>query len=289
MTKHYGSQSMVDPLRRVLVKRPDDAFGSADPQRWHYTGPPRLDIAQQEHDGLTEILREAGVEVLYHEAPMDSADSIYTHDPCIVTDAGAILLNMGKPLRRGEPAAIGQALKRLDVPVHYALHGDALAEGGDLMWLDHDTLAVGLGFRTNAEGLRQLEMAVNPLGVTVVPGQLPYFKGPEACLHLMSLISLVDNDLAVIHPPLLPVPFRQELEARGFRFVEVPEPEFQSMGPNVLTLAPRDCVMLEGNPVTRQRLEDAGCRVRTYKGDEISLKAEGGPTCLTRPILRAAG
>jgi N-dimethylarginine dimethylaminohydrolase len=146
---------------------------------------------------------------------------------------------------------------------------------------------VGQGFRTNAEGLRQLAGILKDDGIRTEPVDLPYFRGPDACLHLMSLISLVDEDLAVIYPRLLPVPFWRSLKEARFDFIEVPDSEFERMAPNVLAVGPRDCIMLEGNPITRQRLEDAGCRVRTYRGDEISLKAEGGATCLTRPILRA--
>jgi len=288
MEKSYGCQSMVEPLRRVLVKRPDEAFAVDDPLRWHYAGRPNLDIARQEHDALVNILREAGAEVIYHdELQQDRADAIFVHDPAIVTDEGAVVLRMGKDLRRGEEAAIARRFEELDVPIHYELHGEARAEGGDLLWIDHDTLAVGQGFRTNEEGLKQLREAVEPLGVTLIPVSLPYYGGPEACLHLMSLISLVDYDAAVIYLPLLPVPFWKYLTDRGFTFLEVPETEFESMGTNVLALAPGKCLMLEGNPITRRRLEEAGCEVFTYKGNEISLKAEGGPTCLTRPILRS--
>jgi N-dimethylarginine dimethylaminohydrolase len=191
---------------------------------------------------------------------------------------------MGKALRRGEEEALAAVFERLGVPIHYRLHGPAVAEGGDLMWLDDKTLAVGLGFRTNAEGLRQLGEALPE--VALLPFDLPYYSGPEACLHLMSVISIVDHDLAVVYLPLLPVPLYQELRARGFRLVEVPDREFATMAPNVLALAPGQCLMLEGNPVTRQRLEAAGCHVLNYQGQEISLNAEGGATCLTRPILR---
>ena len=288
MEKSYGCQSMVDPLRRVLVKRPDRAFAVDNPAAWHYAGRPNLDIARQEHDTLVNILREAGAEVIYHdELQQDRADAIFVHDPAIVTDEGAVVLRMGKDLRRGEEAAVGRRFVGLGVPFHDELHGEARAEGGDLLWMDHDTLAVGQGFRTNEEGLRQLREALEPLGVTLIPVPLPYYGGPDACLHLMSLISLVDYDAAVIYLPLLPVPFWKYLTDRGFRFIEVPEREFESMGTNVLALAPGKCLMLEGNPITRLRLEEAGCEVFTYKGNEISLKAEGGPTCLTRPILRS--
>jgi dimethylargininase len=285
--RSYGSQSMIAPLRKVLVKRPDEAFAGADPAQWHYTARPDLAAARREHDALVERLRQAGAEVFYHdESQPGRADALYVYDPAIVTDRGAVILKLGKALRRGEEPPMARCLEALGVPVYYALHGEARAEGGDLLWLDHDTLAVGLGFRTNAEGLRQLQEAMAGLGVRVLPVELPYHTGPRACLHLLSLISLVDEGLAVVYPPLLSVPFWQELQARGFRTVEVPPEEFETMGTNVLALAPGRCLTLEGNPVTRRRLEAAGCQVWTYRGDEISHKAEGGPTCLTRPILR---
>ena len=165
--------------------------------------------------------------------------------------------------------------------------GEALAEGGDLLWLDSQTLCAGLGFRTNQEGVRQLREGLATSGVEVLAVDRPYYSGPQACLHLLSLISLVDHDLAVVYPPLLPVALWQELERRRFRIVEVPDREFPTMATNVLALAPGECLMLEGNSRTQDRLEAAGCRVHTYRGREISLKAEGGPTCLTLPILRA--
>ncbi|MFL6200086.1 MAG: dimethylarginine dimethylaminohydrolase family protein [Thermoanaerobaculia bacterium] len=276
---------MFEPLRRVLVKRPDEAFAVDDIARWHYASRPDLDAARREHDALVEILAGAGAEVIDHPEPQpDRADAIFVFDPALVTDRGAVILRMGKELRRGEEAAMARRLREIGVPILAELGGEAIAEGGDLLWLDSRTLAVGQGFRTNAEGLRQLREIL--AGVEVLPVELPYFTGPEACLHLLSLISIVDRDLAVVYPPLLPVGFWRTLRDRGFRLVEVPD-EFATMAPNVLALAPGRCLMLEGNPVTRRRLEQAGCEVLTYRGREISLKAEGGPTCLTRPILRS--
>jgi N-dimethylarginine dimethylaminohydrolase len=288
MNKTFGSQSMIAPLRSVLVKRPDTAFDVEDPGVWHYTGRPDLLAAQQEHDALAALLEAAGAEVLYHDEPQPShADAIFTFDPALVTDQGAVILSMGKSLRRGEEEAMARRFETLGIPILYTLHGEACAEGGDLLWLDHNTLAVGQGFRTNFSGLSQLREALTPLGITVIPVELPYFTGHDACLHLLSLISIVDDHLAVVYVPLLAVPFWQELQRRGFRLLEVPESEFATMAPNVLALSPGRCVMLEGNPITQRLLEDAGCQVATYQGREISLKAEGGPTCLTRPLLRS--
>jgi N-dimethylarginine dimethylaminohydrolase len=279
---------MVEPLKRVLVRRPDEAFGNADPALWHYVSQPELEKAQAEHDALVATLREAGCEVLFHQVELpEHADAIFTHDPVIVTDEGSVILRMGKEQRRGEETAIGATLEELGVPILATLEGEATAEGGDLLWLDHDTLAVGRGYRTNAEGLRQLTAALRPVGVETIEVQLPHGDGPVSCLHLMSLISMLDHDLAVVHLPLLPVPFVELLSDRGIETVEVPDEEYPTMGPNVLALAPRRCLMIERNPFTRERLEAAGCEVFTYRGEELSLKAEGGATCLTRPILRS--
>ena len=287
MIRRYGCQDMVSPLRTVLVKRPDAAFGSANAQEWHYVASPNLLIAQQEHDALTDTLRQSGAEVLYHdEYQPDHADAIFAFDPSLVTDAGAIILSMGKEKRRGEEAAMARTYEKLGIPILATLHGDARAEGGDLLWVDHDTLAVGLGFRTNAEGLRQLREALAGIGVNVMAVELPYYTGPEACLHLLSMISIIDYRTAVVYPPLMAVPFWQELRRRDFTLIEIPASEYDTMATNILALAPRKCLMLEGNPITRHLLEDVGCEVLTYRGNEISLKAEGGPTCLTRPIWR---
>jgi N-dimethylarginine dimethylaminohydrolase len=217
----------------------------------------------------------------------DHADAIFVHDPVIVTDRGAIVLRMGKRLREGEEPAMAAMLQKLGVPIHYTLHGPARAEGGDLLWLDEKTLAVGLGFRTNDAGYAQLAEALDGSGVELVPVQLPYFEGPEACLHLQSLISLADDNLAVVYRPLLPVPFYQLLLARDIELIDVSDEEFATMGTNILALGPRKCLMLDHNVETIAQLRQAGCEVLTYRGDEMSLKAEGGATCLTRPILRS--
>jgi N-dimethylarginine dimethylaminohydrolase len=191
---------------------------------------------------------------------------------------------MGKSLRRGEEEALAATLERHGVPVAGRLAAPAVAEGGDLMWLGPDTLAVGQGFRTNAAALDQLRSLLPD--VELIPVPLPYWRGAEACLHLMSLISIVDHALAVVRLPLLPVPFYELLIRRGYRLVEVPAEEMATHGTNVLATAPGTCIMLEGNPRTVAALEALGCTVRTYPGSEITLKCEGGATCLTRPVLR---
>jgi N-dimethylarginine dimethylaminohydrolase len=281
---------MVGRLRRVVVRRPSEAMATADPGRWHYAAPIDLAEAQSAHDVLVGALRDWDVEVLFHDEPLpEHSDSVFVFDPALVTDAGTVLLSMGKALRRGEEEALGRCLERHGVPLLGRIEGEGRVEGGDTIWLDHDTLAVGRGFRTNAEGVRQLKALLAPVGVTVLDYDLPYFTGPEACLHLLSLISPVDVDLAVAYPPLMPTAFWAELVRRGMRLLEVPEVEFaRTQGTNVLTVAPRRAIMLDGNPVTRRLLAEAGCEVVTFPGGPLSFKTEGGPTCLTRPVLRDA-
>jgi N-dimethylarginine dimethylaminohydrolase len=283
----YGGQNMYGALKRVIVRRPDTSFANADPKKWHYASPPNLHSAKEEHDALVSIIRNNGTEIIYHDTDLPGlADAIYVFDPVLMTDQGAIILKMGKDLRRGEEEGILPVLEKFDIPVLGMLTGEAMAEGGDLLWVDRNTLAAGVGFRTNKSGISQLQDLLTPLSVDVIPVELPYYRGARACLHLLSLISIVDKKLAVVYPPLMSVPFWQYLSDLGFSFIEVPENEFLSMGPNVLALEPCRCVMLAGNPETKKRLENAGCEVFTYQGNEISLKAEGGPTCLTRPVLR---
>jgi N-dimethylarginine dimethylaminohydrolase len=193
---------------------------------------------------------------------------------------------MGKRQRRGEPAAVGDALRSLDIPVHGSIEGEGLLEGGDVVWLTPDTLVVGRGYRTNDEGIRQLRELLGDTLRELLVAPLPHWRGPGDVFHLMSLLSPLDQDLALVYSPLLPVPLREALLQRGIELVEVAEEEFEAMAGNVLALAPRRCVMMQGNPITQGRLEDAGVEVETYAGGEISAKGCGGPTCLTRPLLR---
>jgi N-dimethylarginine dimethylaminohydrolase len=283
---------MVAPLRRVAVKGPREAFGSRDriAREWRalgFTAPPDLERAAREHDQLLARLREAGAEVLaLPEAAGTTLDSLYAHDAGLITDAGAIVFRTGKPQRRGEGPALAAALAGWGVPVLGEIEGEAAAEGGDTLWLDRRTLAVGRGFRTNAAGVADLRRLLEPLGVEVVDVHLPCGDGPDGVLHLQSLISLLDDDLALVHRPWLPVPLLEMLQARGVRLLDVPDDEYAALGCNVLALGPRRALMLSGLPRTQRLLEEAGCRVATFEGEEIARKGNGGPTCLTRPILR---
>jgi N-dimethylarginine dimethylaminohydrolase len=286
------SQSMVAPLRRVIVKRPEEAFENAETiaQQWAglgYLRPPDFRLACEEHARLVALLRASGAEVLELPAdPRTGLDSLYAHDPVLISDSGAIVFQLGKNARRGEGPAYADSLKRWGVPILGVVEGEGTAEAGDMIWLDRRTLLVGRGFRTNAVGLQALTELLEPKGVQVIPVPLPYFNGPQDVLHLMSFMSLLDNNLAVIYRRLLPVPLFELLTARGIQFVDVPDEEYDSMACNVLALSPRNVLMIRGNPITRSRLEAAGCKVSEFDGREICVPGSGGPTCLTRPILR---
>jgi N-dimethylarginine dimethylaminohydrolase len=238
----------------------------------------------REHEALCAVLEDGGAEVLRAESAAEgNPDAIYTYDPVIVSDEGALLLNPGKEIRRAEPAALAEDLERAGVPVAGRLSRDEWAEGGDFCWLDARTLLAGRGYRTNSDGIRAVERLLNSVEVLVF--DLPHWHGQDEVMHLLSLLSPVADDLVVAYPPLLPVRLAQLLEERGIEVVPVPDEEFESMGTNVLALAPRVALMTGGNPETRRRLEKAGVEVLVYEGKELS-KGDGGPTCLTRPILR---
>ncbi len=279
----YGARSMTEPLRRVLVRPPQ----AADAARWREYGwraEPDLAAAVAEHEALREILEDAGAEVIVTEGERGNPDAIYAYDPLLVGDRGAVLLRPGKEGRRGEPGAMASVLDAAGVPIASRMEEPATAEGGDTVWLDEHTLLVGVGYRTGAAGVEALRVAFPD--ADVVTFDLPHWNGAAEVMHLMSFISPLDRDLALVYPRIAPVRLLELLAERGVAVVEVPDEEFETMGSNVLALAPRRALALEGNDQTRRRLERAGVDVVVYAGDEISRKGDGGPTCLTRPLLR---
>ena len=240
---------------------------------------------EEEHEAFRALLADAGAEVVVAATPHSlDPDAIYVYDPALVTDDGAVMLRPGKEGRRGEVEVMAADFVEAGLPIAGRLDAPAMAEGGDTLWIDERTLLVGRGYRTNDDGIRQLGEALP--GVDVVAFDLPHLRGAGEVLHLMSLLSPLDVDLAVAYPPLMPVRLMELLAERGTEVVEVPDEEFETMGPNVLALGPRVALALEGNDETRRRMEKAGVDVRVYRGDEISRKGDGGPTCLTRPLLR---
>jgi len=289
-----GAQSEFAPLRSVLLKHARHAFADQPTvdRSWRdlgYAGRPDYASAVREYDGFVDLLAELGVRALYlPEDPATGPDSLYVRDTAVLCDRGAILCAMAKPERESEPSATERTLRRAGIPVVGRILPPGRLEGGDVAWVTERVVAVGRGYRTNAEGIRQLRTLLGSAAAHVVAVPLPHWHGPSDVFHLMSMFSPVDRDLAVVYSPLLPVPFRQSLLDLGFRLVEVPHEEFPGMGCNVLATAPRVCVMLEGNPVTRSRLEAEGARVHVYRGREISRKGAGGPTCLTRPLVRGS-
>jgi N-dimethylarginine dimethylaminohydrolase len=289
------AQSEVGTITRLVLKHPRDAFGSPEAiadewQALNFTAPPDFQRAIDEYERFVDLLRASGADVDVQMLPQAAGvglDSIYVRDATVACDRGVILCSMGKPQRIGEPSAQAAALRARGHAIVGAIQPPGLLEGGDVVWLDERTLAVGRGYRTNDNGIAQLRVLLGDSIDEVVIVALPHWRGPRDVFHLMSIVSPVDRDLAVVYSPLLPVPFRERLLSRGVCLVEVPDEEFDSMGANVLAIAPRRCVMVAGNPVTRGRLEQAGAQVSEYDGREISLKGGGGPTCLTRPVQRS--
>jgi hypothetical protein len=287
-----SAHSEFGKLKSLFIKKVTDAFidDAHIEQHWealNYLGKPIISKALEEYETFEQILKDNGAQLLY--LPQDDTvnmDSIYCRDAAIATIRGMIICNMGKEGRKNEPAAEHRAFEANGIPVLGFITAPGTLEGGDVAWLDEKTLAVGHTYRTNEEGIRQLAALLAPQGVNVLPVSMPHYKGPQDVFHLMSVLSPVDSNLAVVYSPLIPIVFRNELLARGYELIEVPDEEFDSMGCNVLALAPRVCLMVKGNPITKSRLEKAGCKVIEYEGSEISVKGGGGPTCLTRPVMR---
>ncbi len=280
----YGAQSMTAPLREVLVKRPGPAFGRAFDNPAHgYLHPVDLELAQREHDAFTELV--AGLGVTVHELGLEneSPDLVYQFDPLLISDRGAIPLRCGKPNRVGEEILAESWTIARSLPTVGRIEAPGAVDGGDTFWLRHDLFCIGRSLRTNSVGAEQLAAIV---GGDVRIFDVPYANGPSECLHLLSLISPVADDLAVVYLPLLPSGLYELLGDLGIGLVPVPPEEFGTLGCNVLAVRPGVLVMAEGNPATQRALLDRGCEVHTYAATEIGINGSGGPTCLTRPILR---
>ncbi|MEM1001568.1 MAG: arginine deiminase family protein [Bacteroidota bacterium] len=257
-------------------------------QELNYLRRPLFQQALKEYEQFETIFSKKGV--LVHHFPQDDEvkiDSIYCRDASITTDFGVIICNMGKGGRLDEPKLHLDVYKNAGKQILGLISSPGTLEGGDVAWLDRKTLAVGHTYRTNKDGIAQLKSLLEPKGIEVLVAEMPHYKGTLDVFHLMSVFSPVDKDLAVVYSPLMPIGFRNELLYRNFRLVEVPEEEFESLGCNVLAIGPSDCIMVRGNPKTQRALEDVGCKVSVYDGEQISAPGGGGPTCLTRPLLRS--
>jgi len=280
-------------LASVFIKSAQDAFVTQGhlSNQWddlNYLAQPDFDASLKEYEKFEHFFTSQHIKT--HHFPLNEKvkiDSIYCRDASIATDFGMIICNMGKGGRINEPQSHLDIYRANDVPILGIIEAPGTLEGGDVAWLDQETLAVGHTYRTNEAGINQLKALLEPKGIEVIVVELPHYKGPSDVFHLMSILSPIDKDLAVVYSPLMPITFRSELLKRNFRLIEVPEDEFESMGCNVLAIAPSHCIMVSGNPKTQKALLDAGCSVHAYEGANISVLGGGGPTCLTRPLLRS--
>ena len=284
-------QSDVSPLRRVLMRHASDAFISPSriAEQWenlNYVDAPDYELACRESDALAAQLEDLGVTVEWARGGDFGLDSIYMRDASVLSNSGAILCRMGKESRALEPEAHADEYPALGIHIAGLIEAPGTLEGGDVVWLDSETLAIGLSRRTNASGVLQFQEFLSG-GVEILEVPLPDWQGPGDVFHLMSVVSPLAEDLLLVYSPLLPMSFRQELLARGYQLIEVPDGEYEpSMGCNVLAVAPRVVMAVEGNSETRRCLEGVGVEVHTYRGIEISRKGCGGPTCLTRTLER---
>ena len=286
-------QDMVSPIKRILLKHPKDAFINQakinkETNQLNYSSIPDYEKSCTDYDKFLKLIKSFGPEI--HFLPADkstSLDSIYTHDPCIISNGGAIICNMGKKARSQEPNTIRKYFESINVPILGQIEYPGILEGGDVVWIDQKTVAVGEGYRSNTEGITQFRTLLGDLVDNVIPVPLPHWNGSSDCLHLMSNISPIDHNLFLVYSRLLPVPFRKYLLDRKIQLIEVSDAEYDSMGCNVLAMGNKKVIMIEGNPITQKNLEKNGVEVHTYDGKEISLKGAGGPTCLTRPFFRS--
>ena len=286
----FGVSSMTATLRKVAVKKPGLSIIDADPNLWHYSEDFNPKKIPNIHKEFVKKLEESGAEVYWMpENDKGIADAIFTYDASLMTPTGAVLMSPGKALRKGEQSLHSDFYKSLGIKIIGAVEGDGRAEAGDTLWLDEKTLLIGRGFRTNQIGAKQVEEIISSMGIDVHVFDLPVYLGDAACLHLMSLISLVDTRIALVCLPLLPVRLLELLEIKGFKLIDAPYEEFKrsnTLSTNILAMAPGECLMLSGLPKTRNALIRAGIKVEVFDGNELCIGCEGGPTCLTRPLLR---
>ena len=287
----FGVSSMTSTLKTVGMLKPMEALRAANPAKWHYGQSFDSTKIDSNYLSFTKLLTKLDVEILWMTPKNNKiADSVFTYDASFMTQNGAILLSPGKPLRKGEEKIHEDFYVSYGIPIIGKTSGLAVAEGGDMFWIDNKTLVIGKGFRTNQIGIEQIKRILTPYNIAIISFDLPFFKGPEACLHMMSLISIVDEKKALIYGSLLPTSLVLLLKKSGYHLIEAPENEFissQGLNINVLSVRPGVCIMISGFPQTKKALEASGVTVHTFDGNSLCIGCEGGPTCLTRPILRS--
>lgn len=286
----YGCQLMATKMTRVLMRRPGKSLLAADPTKWHYNQLFDATKALEQYDKFAQLIEASGAAIDWIEDEGDGlADAMFTRDASLITRAGAIPLGMGKPLRAAEPALHKNAYQALNIPILGELTGDAMIEGGDTIWLNEKTLLVGIGFRSNEEGVKQLNTLLNPHDIQVLGFDMPYWAGKDACLHLMSVISPLTETKYLVHPPLIPARLWSLLEDSGIELIKAPADEFEAsfgLNLNALPTSPDHCIMIDGFPKTKKVMEETGVTVQVFEGDALCMACEGGPTCLTNPIYR---
>jgi N-dimethylarginine dimethylaminohydrolase len=278
----FGVTSMTAPLQRVLVRKPATS-GDWAGAGWREPDPEKL---AAQHEAFSALLQELGAQVEVAEALDGQVDAVYMHDPLMMTARGGIPLKMRKPMRAREPGHAREALERLGVPVVGELPDGAYADGGDRFWLDDRTMAIGLGYRTDRAGADAVAALAEPEGIEVITYDLPHDQGPDHVLHLQSMISAITPELCVVFEPLMPVRLVLDLQERGIDTIAISRADYDAMGCNILAVRPGVVVMVDGVPAVRRALEDRGVEVHVYDGSELSLKGDGGPTCLTAPLKR---
>ena len=289
----FNCNNMVDPIKKILLNHPKNAFFNqkkidSEFKELNFFDPPDYNESLHEYEAFIDILKSHNIEMYFLDRNnTNTIDSIYAHDTFIISNDGAIICNMGKKNRVSEIENIKIFLKNNDIPILGEISAPGKLEGGDIVWIDKHNIAVGIGYRSNIEGAKQLDEILSGIVKNVILVPLPHWNGPSDCLHLMSNLSPIDFNLFLVYSRLLPVQFIQYLEENKIELIEVPFEEYETMACNVLAIAPREVIMLEGNPITKKLLEKENVIVHTYKGSEISLKGSGGPTCLTKPLLRS--
>ena len=288
----FNCNNMVDPIKKILLNHPKNAFFNQNKinsefKELNFFDAPDYNESLNEYEAFIDILKFHDIDLYFLDKNnTNTIDSIYAHDPFIISNDGAIICNMGKKNRISEIENVKIFLKNNEIPILGEISAPGKLEGGDIVWIDKYNIAIGIGYRSNIEGAKQLGEILSGCVKNIIPVPLPHWNGPNDCLHLMSNLSPIDSNLFLVFSKLLPVQFIQYLKENKIELIEVPFNEYETMACNVLAIAPREVIMLEGNPITKKLLENENVIVHTYKGSEISLKGAGGPTCLTKPFLR---
>ena len=288
----FGAQNMVSQLKKVLMKRPQNFMSKVDLQKWNYTSPLNQEILNQNYNEFYRIIKNSGAEIVDLKLTNENeelCDSIFTHDPSLVLNDGAIILNMGKNLRKKETEEHTNFYNEEKIPIIGKVINTGTVEGGDCLWINNKTLIIGESYRTNKDGINQLNNILNFHNVKLIPIKLPQYNSGDSCFHLMSLISMLDYDLAIGCLSLLPENVINILKNQNIELMEIPEDEYfnsNTLSVNILALSPRNIVAMKGYPKTIELLNKSGCIINLFSGNELCIKAEGGATCLTRPIWR---